>query len=77
MKLAIKLRKKGHKRNFSYSIIVLKKKKNIHSVYEEKLGDCDYVAGGKHIYISEKKLIKWRLKGVKAEGKIAECLINV
>jgi len=63
MKLAIKLRKKGHKRNFSYSIIVLKKKKNIHGVYEDKLGDYDYLAGGKHIYISEKKINKVEIKG--------------
>jgi ribosomal protein S16 len=77
MKLAIKLRKKGHKRNFNYSIIILKKKKNIHSEYKGKVGDYEYRIGEKNIYISEKKLLDWRRKGVILEGKVAECLINV
>jgi len=62
MKLAIKLRKKGHKRNFNYSIIILKKKKNIHSEYKGKVGDYAYRVGEKNIYISEKKIIRLEKK---------------
>ena len=56
---------------------MLKKKKNIHSVYAGKIGVYEYSKGLKEIYISNKKLQEWRRKGVMPEGKAVDGLIHV
>lgn len=71
MGLIIKLKKEGELRNHSFSIIVIEKKKNINSIYVDKIGLYTKLKNNLFIvHINKDKLFYWRNLGVRINKKV-------